>query len=125
MHGRGVLSLFGAAHPVRSVLCVLWLLLASLSACRQLAPPPDSAAEPRGDAIYVLRGGWHTELALPVSLVGDNLASALQPDFPGARFLVFGWGASDYYMAPDPGLAEAMRALSPGPAVMLVMGLSA
>src|SRR5205085_7171974 len=34
-------------------------------------------------------------------------------------------GARDYYIAANPGLAEAMRALSPGPAVMLVMGLPA
>ena|SRR5438105_11052628 len=123
MHGRGVLIPFGATPSVRSILCVLWLLLASLTACAQLAPPPESAAEPRMEAIYVLRGGWHTELVLPVSLIESPLA-ALTPDFPGARYLVFGWGARDYYMASDPGLAEATRALSPGPAVMLVMGLS-
>jgi uncharacterized protein (TIGR02117 family) len=106
------------------ILCVLWLLLASLTACAQLAPPPESAAEPRTEAITVLRGGWHTELVLPVSLIESPLA-ALTPDFPGARYLVFGWGARDYYMASDPGLAEAMSALLPGPAVMLVMGLPA
>src|SRR5438105_12002421 len=123
MHGRGVLIPFGATPSVRSILCVLWLLLASLTACAQLAPPPESAAEPRTEAITVLRGGWHTELVLPVSLIESPLA-ALAPDFPGARYLVFGWGARDYYMAQNPGIAEATRALSPGPAVMRVMGLS-
>jgi uncharacterized protein (TIGR02117 family) len=93
-------------------------------ACALPAPPPGLAAEPRTEAIYVLRGGWHTEIALPASVIGGPLA-ALQRDFPGARMLVFGWGARDYYMAPNPGLAEAVRALSPGPAVMLVIGLPA
>ena len=74
------------------------------------------------EAIYVLRGGWHTELALPLQLI-DSLLSGLKSDFPGARYLVFGWGARDYYMAQNPGIAEATRALSPGPAVMLVMAL--
>src|SRR5438067_2296099 len=55
------------ARAVRAVAPIL--LLASLSACAQLAPPPESAAEPRMEAIYVLRGGWHTELVLPVSLI--------------------------------------------------------
>ena len=74
------------------------------------------------EAIYVLRGGWHTELALPLQLI-DSPLSGLKSDFPGARYLVFGWGARDYYMAQNPGIAEATRALSPGPAVMLVMAL--
>jgi len=101
---------------------VLVLLLASLTGCLQPAPPlSESTSEARGEAIYVLLGGWHTELALPLSQIDSPLA-ALKSEFPGARTLVFGWGARDYYMAPNPGLAEAMRALSPGPAVMLVMG---
>src|SRR5438046_1714815 len=122
MHGRGVLILFGATHSVRSILCVLWLLLASMAACAQLATPAKNTDEPRTEAITVLRGGWHTELVLPVSFIESPLA-ALTPDFLGARYLVFGWGARDYYMAQNPGIAEATRALSPGPAVMLVMGL--
>jgi uncharacterized protein (TIGR02117 family) len=102
------------------------LLLGCLAACVQLAPSPPAefAAEPRTEAIYVLHGGWHTELALSVQLIDGPLA-ALYRDFPAARTLVFGWGARDYYMAQNPGLADAMRALSPGPAVMLVTGLPA
>src|SRR5262249_34017964 len=47
---------------------VLVLLLASLTGCLQPAPPlSESTSEARGEAIYVLRGGWHTELALPMS----------------------------------------------------------
>ena len=64
------------------------------------------------EAIYVLRGGWHTELALPLQLI-DSPLSGLKSDFPGARYLVFGWGARDYYMAQNPGIAKATRALSP------------
>jgi uncharacterized protein (TIGR02117 family) len=112
------------ARAARSVFSIL-LLLRCLAACVQLAPSPPAefAAEPRMEAIYVLRGGWHTELALPLQLI-DSPLSGLESDFPGARYLVFGWGARDYYMAQNPGIAEATRALSPGPAVMLVMGLS-
>jgi uncharacterized protein (TIGR02117 family) len=102
----------------------LWLAAQAVAGCTQPPLPSDSAAEPRTEAIYVLAGGWHTQLALPMSLIGDGTV-ALKPDFPGTRYLVFGWGARDYYMATGPGLAEALGAVLPGPAVMLVMALPA
>jgi uncharacterized protein (TIGR02117 family) len=107
----------------RSAVWVLLLLLAQGAAgCAAPAPDPNVASEPRSEAIYVIAGGWHTELALPLPLIGGPLA-ALKPAFPGARYLVFGWGARDYYMAQDPGFAEVLRAMTPGPAVMLVVPL--
>jgi uncharacterized protein (TIGR02117 family) len=72
--------------------------------------------------IYVISGGWHTELALPVEALGSTLA-ALKPDFPTARYLVFGWGARDYYMSQSSGIGDLLRAAAPGPAVMLVIPL--
>lgn len=49
--------------------------------------------------------------------------AALKPEFPSARYLVFGWGARDYYMARNPDIGDILRALAPGPAVMLVIPL--
>jgi len=72
--------------------------------------------------IYVVAGGWHTELALPMSAIVGPLA-ALKPSFTNAKYLVFGWGAHDYYMAENPGIEELLRAVVPGPAVMLVVPL--
>jgi uncharacterized protein (TIGR02117 family) len=77
---------------------------------------------PRNEVVYVISGGWHTELGLPLLEISGPLA-ALKPEFPSARYLVFGWGARDYYMAQDPGIADILRALAPGPAVMLVIPL--
>jgi hypothetical protein len=51
--------------------------------------------------------------------------AALKVAFPTARHLVFGWGARDYYMAQNPGIADLLRAAVPGPAVMLVIPLQA
>lgn len=48
---------------------------------------------------------------------------ALTPDFPSAQYLSFGWGARDYYMARAPTVGNAMSALFPGPAVLLVTPL--
>jgi uncharacterized protein (TIGR02117 family) len=72
--------------------------------------------------IYVISGGWHTELGLPPEALSGPLAT-LKPTFQGARYLVFGWGAHDYYMAQNPGMGDLLRAATPGPAVMLVIPL--
>ncbi len=92
-----------------AALCLLWLLTAPAAA----APPV---------SIYVIAGGWHTELALPAGLVGGPLAP-LARGLAGAPYAIFGWGARGYYMARDPGLGDLLRAARPGPAVMLVIPL--
>ena len=70
----------------------------------------------------VIAGGWHTELALPRDALAGKLAG-LAPRISGARYVVFGWGARDYYMARNPDLGDVLRAMTPGPAVVLVMPL--
>jgi uncharacterized protein (TIGR02117 family) len=47
----------------------------------------------------------------------------LKAEFPGAGYLVFGWGARDYYMARNPGIGDILRAVASGRAVMLVIPL--
>ena len=49
--------------------------------------------------------------------------AALKAEFPSAGYLVFGWGARDYYMARNPGIGDILRAVAWGPAVMLVIPL--
>jgi uncharacterized protein (TIGR02117 family) len=83
---------------------------------------PYAEPAPSHEAIYVISGGWHTEVGLPVAALGGSLR-ALKQDFPSARYLVFGWGARDYYMAQDFGIGDLLRAGVPGPAVMLVIPL--
>src|SRR5438477_3154204 len=43
----------------------------------------------------------------------------MQAAFPSAGYLVFGWGARDYYMARNPDIGDILRAVASGPAVML------
>jgi uncharacterized protein (TIGR02117 family) len=81
-----------------------------------------AGSAPPTEAIYVISGGWHTELGLPLEALSGPLG-ALKPDFPNARYLVFGWGARDYYMAQNAGIGDLLRAITPGPAVMLVIPL--
>jgi uncharacterized protein (TIGR02117 family) len=83
---------------------------------------PYLGSSPRAEAIYVVSGGWHTELGLLLEGLTDGLA-ALKPEFPSARYMVFGWGARDYYTAQNPGIGDILRAAVPGPAVTLVIPL--
>lgn len=78
----------------------------------------------RAETVTVIAGGWHTELALPRDALVGELA-ALASHFPGARYLVFGWGARDFYMARNPDLGDVLRAMTPGAAVVLVVPLGA
>ncbi len=86
--------------------------------------PVSTYQEAPGDgvAIHVIAAGWHTEIALRVPAIHDPLR-AVTHDFPGARYLSFGWGERNYYMARAPTVADAMSALFPGPAVLLVTPL--
>lgn len=83
---------------------------------------PHVGQAPRFETIYVVSGGWHTELGLPSEGLTGDLA-ALKPEFPTARYIIFGWGARDYYTAQNAGIGDLLRAAVPGPAVMLVIPL--
>jgi uncharacterized protein (TIGR02117 family) len=85
------------------------------------APAMPAAYQPaHGDVVYVIAGGWHTEVALPVAEIGGPLAQ-LAAVFVGTSYLIFGWGARDFYTAQNPGFGDLLRAAVPGPAVMLVI----
>ena len=88
-----------------------------------VTPAEAYPAATRDQIIYVIAGGWHTEIALPNAAISGHLA-ALAGGLPGARFLVFGWGAQGFYMAPNPGFGELLRAALPRPAVLLVTPLA-
>jgi hypothetical protein len=101
-------AIYGAVLPI-------------VSNCR--SPPAAPSQLPSFDAgAYLVASGWHTEIALAVRAIGTPLRR-LTSDFPGAAYLMFGWGERDYYMADDPSSGDALRALFPGPAVLLVTPL--
>ena len=104
------------------VVAVVWILCGVVACASTTAVKPYAGSAPPTEVIYVISGGWHTELGLPLEAVSGPLAG-LNQDFPSARYLVFGWGAHDYYMAKNPGIGDLLRAATPGPAVMLVIPL--
>ena len=110
-----------ACYPFLSV-AVVAILCGFVGCTPTTRVQPFAGSAPQTDVIYVISGGWHTELGLSLEAVSDPLA-ALKPDFPGARYLVFGWGARDYYMAKKADIGDLLRAAASGPAVMLVISL--
>jgi len=102
--------------------CLVAGTLQSLPGCRSTPLPTYHEAPSGGVTIYLIAAGWHTEIALAVHAIHDPLRT-VTPDFPGAQFLSFGWGERNYYMARAPTLGDAMSALLPGPAVLLVTPL--
>ena len=99
---------------------VVALLAGWLAGC---AVTPTDAPVPSGETtIYVVARGWHTDIGLPVDALTGPLAS-LERDFPGVRFMVFGFGERQYYMAHDTGSGEMLAALLPSESAILMTAL--
>jgi uncharacterized protein (TIGR02117 family) len=86
---------------------------------------PADAPVPNGEAtIYVVARGWHTDIGLPVNETIGPLGS-LERDFPGVRFMVFGFGERQFYLARDGGSGEMLTALLPSKSAILMTALRA
>ncbi len=73
--------------------------------------------------MFVVRRGWHVDIAFSAADLRPPLAQVLA-EFPGARYLVFGFGDRRYLLRHGEESA-ALAALWPGPGLILVTGLSA
>lgn len=98
------------------------VVISSLAGCTIV---PNDAPIPTGDStIYVVARGWHTDIGLAVDDVHGPLAS-LEAAFPGMRFMVFGFGERQFYMARNTGAAEMLSALLPSDSAILLTALRA
>ena len=103
---------------------VLLVCVGMAGGCTALAPPP-GAVVPTGNAsIIVVASGWHSDIGLPTDELGAPLAD-LERDFPGARFLVFGFGERAYLMARNGGSGEMPGALLPSKSAIRMTALRA
>lgn len=98
------------------------LCLALLGGC---ASVPHDAAIPDGEGrIYVVERGWHTDIGLSVDEVSGPLTS-LESNFPGIRFMVFGFGERTFYMAHEENSFTMLGALLPSKSAILLTALRA
>ncbi len=101
---------------------VVWLSCLLLALCAAPAPPRELTAGPRTETIFLIERGWHSDIGLSATPVGDRLGQ-LRATFPGARTLVIGFGQQAYMLQPHPGSGDMLAALTPGPGAMLVTAL--
>jgi hypothetical protein len=101
---------------------VVALLAGWLAGCAML---PTDPPVPNGEAtIYVVGRGWHTDIGLAVAGPIGPLVS-LESDFPGVRYMVFGFGERQFYLAGDADVAEMLTALLPSRSAILMTALRA
>jgi hypothetical protein len=82
-----------------------------------------SIGEPAGGAvIYIARRGWHIDIGFDAADLQSPLAS-LVPQFPGVRYLFFGFGDEHYLLAKHRNAPVMLAALWPGHGMILATGL--
>ena len=104
---------------------IIWLFLtANLCACATNLPPCVSAPAPPSNAVYLVKHGWHTDIAIPADELRGNM-TVFQRIFPGVKILVIGFGKRTFMTAPVHNAGDLVIGPFPGDGVMLVTGLSA
>jgi uncharacterized protein (TIGR02117 family) len=84
--------------------------------------PAQHVAEPVAAQIAVIDRGWHTEIGLPAEFATGRL-NEVAARFPGVRWLTIGFGDRAYLQSPQRGLPAMLKALMPGPGLLLVTAI--
>jgi hypothetical protein len=88
------------------------------------APTPVAQSPPAPQAfIYVARRGWHVDIGFAAADLQPPLKS-LMDEFPGARYLFFGFGDRHYLLAKERNAPVLLAALWPGRGMILATGLT-
>lgn len=111
---------------LRLVICG-WVLLgiASLAGCTTLPPVvhnPGSTGIGDPVAVYVARRKWHIDVGFAAADLDPALVP-LKAQFPTAKYLFFGFGDRHYLLTKRKSAPLLLRALWPGPALVLVTAI--
>ncbi len=79
-------------------------------------------APSRSAIIYIARRRWHIDIGFDVADLQSPLDS-LAPQFPGVRYLFFGFGDQRYLLAKDRNAPVMLAALWPGRGMILATAL--
>ncbi len=74
------------------------------------------------NVVYVVEGGWHAEIGVPVSELSGGL-QFYKDVFPGADTLMIGYGKRTFFTAEVKTPSEYLLGPFPGPAVIHIVGL--
>ena len=110
-----------------SLLALLWLPyggLAQDAAPQNPGPGTDAGAGSAESAVvYVVRRGWHMDIGFAAADLHAPL-DAVAAQFPGVRYLFFGFGDQHYLLAKDRNAPVSLAALWPGPGMILATALA-
>jgi uncharacterized protein (TIGR02117 family) len=112
------------AREVATQLALLALVIFSVAAAgcvnsiEGLYPP---APAELGTPVYVINHGWHTGIAVRRANIPEGVWHE-HADVADSEYLEVGWGAREFYMAPEGTLGLALDAVWPSPAVLHVVG---
>ncbi|HWG76716.1 MAG TPA: DUF2459 domain-containing protein [Steroidobacteraceae bacterium] len=82
-------------------------------------PPPLGGSE----QLFIVKRGWHIDIGVAVKALDPQLR-IVRAQLPQARYLLFGFGDRRYLTARSKRLDALLAALRPGPALILLTGLS-
>jgi uncharacterized protein (TIGR02117 family) len=88
-------------------LIVLAVLLAA--ACSSVREPPLASVTGEGRDIFIVHDNWHAAIVVRKMDLSGGLIPEIE-DFPGAEYLEFSWGDTDYFQTPEAGFRLALRA---------------
>jgi uncharacterized protein (TIGR02117 family) len=104
------------------LMCFTVLLLTACSAAGHRPDPAPALLPGPTTKIYVLRRGWHTDIAFPADGIPGPLAGIAR-DFPGAQYLVFGFGDRRYQVSEHTAGNAALALIWPERGLVLVSAL--
>lgn len=99
------------------------LALVQLAACA-VAPPIGSAPRRPVSWVAIADRGWHTDLCTTTTDATGALAAAAK-GFPGARVLCLGFGERNFFLAHGDDPLDALAAIFPSRAALLLTALRA
>jgi Protein of unknown function (DUF2459) len=98
---------------------------ADAASAAEPASAADAASEANPDSnkvVYVVRRSWHIDVGFAAADLAAPLA-AVAAQFPGVRYVLFGFGDQHYLLAKKHNAPVLLGALRRGPGMILVTGL--
>jgi Protein of unknown function (DUF2459) len=95
----------------------------SIVQCAEIVVQRAEGSAQSSGFIYVARRGWHIDIGFAVAALEPPLRS-LAAQFPGARYVFFGFGDKHYLLAKNRNGPVLLGALWPGPGMLLVTALN-